>query len=113
MPRNQNWTTPSGNAHARIRDLREATQTWKATTDSKHDMPRAPNLVARRWDAIATAPNRLWVSDLTYIWTWQGWAYLCVFLYIVLAPHTTKPAEVVYTRRTITALTKLHQSWIR
>jgi putative transposase len=37
---------------------------WKATTDSKHDMPRAPNLVARQWDAIATAPNRLWVSHL-------------------------------------------------
>ena len=53
---------------------------WKATTDSQHDMPRAPDLVARQWDAIATAPNRLWVSDLTYIWTWQGWAYLCVFL---------------------------------
>ncbi len=53
---------------------------WKATTDSRHNLPRAPNLVARRWDEMATAPNKLWVSDLTYIWTWQGWAYLCVFL---------------------------------
>jgi putative transposase len=53
---------------------------FKKTTDSRHDLPRAPNLVERRFDEIATAPNKLWVSDLTYIWTWQGWVYLCVFL---------------------------------
>jgi transposase InsO family protein len=53
---------------------------WKKTTNSKHDLPRAPNLVGRRWAETATAPNKLWVSDLTYIWTWQGWVYLCIFL---------------------------------
>ena len=53
---------------------------WKKTTNSKHDLPRAPNIVERRWDELATAPNKLWVSDLTYIWTWQGWVYLVVFL---------------------------------
>jgi len=53
---------------------------WKADTDSRNDLPRAPNLVARKWNAVAKAPNKLWVSDLTYIWTWQGWAYLCIFL---------------------------------
>ena len=53
---------------------------FKATTDSNHDLPRAPNIVKRRWDELATEPNKLWVSDLTYIWTWQGWVYLVVFL---------------------------------
>jgi putative transposase len=53
---------------------------WKKTTNSKHDLPRAPNLVERRWAEMAPAPNKLWVSDLTYIWTWQGWVYLAVFL---------------------------------
>jgi putative transposase len=53
---------------------------WKKTTNSKHDLPRAPNLVGRRWGELATVPNKLWVSDLTYIWTWQGWVYLVVFL---------------------------------
>lgn len=53
---------------------------WKKTTNSCHDLPRAPNIVERRWDELATEPNKLWVSDLTYIWTWQGWVYLVVFL---------------------------------
>jgi transposase InsO family protein len=53
---------------------------WKKTTNSNHDLPRAPNIVERRWDELATEPNKLWVSDLTYIWTWQGWVYLVIFL---------------------------------
>ena len=53
---------------------------FKVTTDSKHQSPIAANLVERRFDEIATAPDRLWVSDITYIWTWQGWLYLCVFI---------------------------------
>lgn len=53
---------------------------FKKTTDSRHSSPIAPNLVARKFDEIASEPNRLWVTDITYIWTWQGWLYLCVFL---------------------------------
>ena len=53
---------------------------FKVTTDSKHQSPIAANIVERRFDEIATAPDRLWVSDITYIWTWQGWLYLCVFI---------------------------------
>jgi putative transposase len=44
------------------------------TTDSKHDLPVAPNLVQR--DFSAAEPNRLWVADITYIWTREGWLYL-------------------------------------
>lgn len=40
---------------------------WKKTTNSNHVQPRAPNLVERRWAETATEPNKLWVSDLTYI----------------------------------------------
>jgi transposase InsO family protein len=48
------------------------------TTDSNHNEPIAPNRLA---DApIATAPNQLWVSDITYIHTEEGWLYLAGIL---------------------------------
>lgn len=53
---------------------------FKKTTDSKHSRPIAPNIVERRFDEVADAPNKLWVTDLTYVWTWEGWMYVCVFL---------------------------------
>ena len=51
---------------------------YKATTDSKHDHPVAENLLDRNFrpEQIGQA----WVSDLTYIWTLQGWLYLTVIL---------------------------------
>jgi putative transposase len=44
------------------------------TTDSRHDLPIAPNLLER--DFTAEAPNRVWSSDITYIGTDEGWLYL-------------------------------------
>jgi transposase InsO family protein len=44
------------------------------TTDSSHDLPLAPNRLAEV--ATATAPNQLWVADVTYIQTGEGWLYL-------------------------------------
>jgi transposase InsO family protein len=44
------------------------------TTDSAHDLPVAPNNLATM--AAATAPNQLWVADVTYIPTDEGWLYL-------------------------------------
>ena len=44
------------------------------TTDSRHGLPIAPNLVAR--DFMASAPNRVWLADITCIPTAQGWLYL-------------------------------------
>ena len=49
---------------------------FKVTTDSRHNLPVAPNLVQK--DFSAAAPNRLWVSDITYIWTLEGWLYLAI-----------------------------------
>jgi putative transposase len=53
---------------------------FKVTTDSSHKLELAPNIVERRFEEFGSAPNRLWVTDLTYVWTQQGWLYLCVFL---------------------------------
>ena len=44
------------------------------TTDSHHDHPIAPNRLAEA--PKATAPNQLWVADITYIETMEGWLYL-------------------------------------
>jgi len=41
------------------------------TTDSNHDQPIAPNRLAQA--PKATAPNQLWVADITYIETQEGW----------------------------------------
>lgn len=48
------------------------------TTDSHHDLPIAPNLVAR--DFTAPAPNRVWLADITYIPTAEGWLYLAAVM---------------------------------
>lgn len=48
------------------------------TTDSKHALPIAPNLLERCFEA--NAPNRVWVGDVTYIATGDGWLYLAVLL---------------------------------
>jgi putative transposase len=48
------------------------------TTDSKHSDPIAPNLLDR--DFHAEAPNRVWVTDVTCVWTAQGWLFLAAML---------------------------------
>ena len=48
------------------------------TTDSRHDLPIAPNLIAR--DFTAAAPNRVWLADITYIPTAEGWLYLAAVM---------------------------------
>lgn len=51
---------------------------FRPTTDSRHKYPVAPNLLQR--DFSADRPNRIWVSDITYIPTFSGWQYLTVFI---------------------------------
>lgn len=48
------------------------------TTDSKHDLPIAPNLLQRNF--TPAAPNAVWTSDITYIATDEGWLYLAVVI---------------------------------
>lgn len=51
---------------------------FKVTTDSKHNLPVAPNLLNRQFEV--QEPDRVYVSDITYIWTHEGWLYLAVIL---------------------------------
>ena len=51
---------------------------FRRTTDSKHALPVAPNVLQR--DFEADAPNEAWVTDITYIWTLEGWLYLAAIL---------------------------------
>lgn len=60
--------------HLRARGARK----YRATTDSTHGKPVAPNLLDRQF--TAAAPNTAWVGDITYLWTKEGWMYLAVFI---------------------------------
>ena len=78
---------------------------WKRkfvhTTNSRHDLPTAANLLDRRFNPIA--PNQAWVADITYIRTQRGWLYLAAVLDLysrkvvgwAMAPNM--PAELVCT----------------
>jgi transposase InsO family protein len=55
-----------------------ARRKFKVTTHSKHRYPVAPNLLRQVFQA--DAPNRVWVSDITYIRTLEGWLYLTVVM---------------------------------
>ena len=50
------------------------------TTDSQHDDPIAPNLLGRQFDVHGVAINRVWVGDITYIPTREGFLYLATVL---------------------------------
>jgi transposase InsO family protein len=51
---------------------------FKRTTDSRHSNPIAPNLLDRHFQV--EAPDRVWVTDVTAIATWEGWLYLAAIL---------------------------------
>jgi transposase InsO family protein len=51
-----------------------AQEEFRITTDSKHQLPIAENLLNRQF--TPTAPNRVWVADITYIPTNEGWLFL-------------------------------------
>lgn len=51
---------------------------YKTTTDSKNTKRIAPNLLKRNFKT--SAPNEVWVTDVTAIWTYRGWTYLAAIL---------------------------------
>lgn len=55
-----------------------AKKRFRATTDSRHDDPIAPNRLER--DFATEAKNEAWVTDVTCIWTRRGWLFLAVLL---------------------------------
>lgn len=60
------------NIHARHK------RRYKVTTDARHGLPVAENLLDRNF--TPTAPNQVWTSDITYLWTDEGWLYLAIVL---------------------------------
>lgn len=51
---------------------------YKVTTDSKHNLPVAPNLLNRQF--TVDKPDQVWTTDITYIPTQEGWLYLAVVM---------------------------------
>ncbi len=51
---------------------------YRVTTQSKHPFPVAENVLNREFNPAK--PNQSWVSDITYVWTVQGWLYLAVVM---------------------------------
>jgi len=49
---------------------------WKATTNSNHNLPVAPNLLEQNFNV--KNPNTIWVGDITYSWTGEGWLYTAI-----------------------------------
>lgn len=60
-------------------DIRASTtEKYRATTDSSHNHPVAENVLNREFEQ--ENPNRVWLADITYIWTAEGWLYLACVL---------------------------------
>jgi putative transposase len=75
--------TPCGRAKAatvmKLADVAaKQKKKFKVTTDSKHKLPIASNLLNREFKVAE--PDRVYVSDITYVWTTEGWLYLAVVL---------------------------------
>ena len=56
----------------------KAARKFKATTNSKHHLAVAENLLEQNFHAAK--PNQKWVGDITYLWTDEGWLYLAVMI---------------------------------
>jgi transposase InsO family protein len=51
---------------------------FRVTTNSKHGYPVWPNVLNRNF--VVKKPNAVWVSDITYVWTLEGWLYVATVL---------------------------------
>lgn len=51
---------------------------FKVTTDSNHNDAISPNLLDRQFDVAA--PNKVWTTDITYVWTLEGWLYVAIVI---------------------------------
>ena len=59
----------------------KAGRKYKVTTDSKHALTIAPNLLGQDFTQThASAPNQVWLSDITYLWTKEGWVFVACML---------------------------------
>jgi len=56
----------------------KAPRRFRCTTDSQHRLVVAGNELGRQF--TVDGPDKVWATDITYIWTWQGWLYLAVVI---------------------------------
>ena len=64
-----------------MRDLglkAKAPRRYKVTTNSRHGFQVAPNVLNRQFDVAA--PNKAWTTDISYVWTLEGWLYLAIVM---------------------------------
>lgn len=63
----------------------KVTKKFKATTNSNHKLPVAENILNR--DFTADKPNQKMVSDITYLWTDEGWLYIAGVIDLLLLEY--------------------------
>lgn len=51
---------------------------FKVTTDSNHNELISPNTLDQKFDVVS--PNQVWTTDITYVWTPQGWLYMAIVM---------------------------------
>ena len=77
--RHSRWQVAGATADAKARHQARGKRRFRvATTDSRHNLPVAPNVLDRKF--IVAAPNQAWVGDVTYIATAEGWLFLAVVI---------------------------------
>ena len=97
----------------------KAGRKFTATTDSGHALPVAPNLLEQDFScethaestSHAQAPGQIWLSDITYLWTREGWLYVCAVLDLftrrivgwAMAEHMTRELVLAALRMANTA----------
>ncbi|EIQ12269.1 putative transposase [Shigella flexneri K-1770] len=64
---------------------------FRATTNPNHNLPVAPNLLNQTF--APTAPNQVWVADLTYVATQEGWLYLAGIKDVIRVKLSATPWE--------------------
>ncbi|WP_082885387.1 MULTISPECIES: IS3 family transposase [Methylomonas] len=57
---------------------------FKVTTDNNHTEAISPNRLDRQFKVAQ--PNQVWTTDITYVWTLQGWLYVAVVIDLVSPP---------------------------
>jgi putative transposase len=85
------------------------TTEFKATTNSKHSLPVAPNSLKQ--DFTASAPCQKWVGDITYVSTGEGWLYLATVIDLfsrkvigwAISKRMTKQLVIVAMKTAITS----------
>ena len=82
---------------------------FRVTTDSKHDLPVAPNLLARNFSP--EKPNQIWAGDITYVWTRQGWLFLAVIVDLFSRQVVGWSLDKTMTKELV--LSALHQACYR